>query len=58
MYLGLEEAKERLEANSTTLTQDMTSLQAQIDDHRSKMSDLKAKLYAKFGKQINLELDN
>mmetsp|Transcript_18846 Transcript_18846/g.32187 ORF Transcript_18846/g.32187 Transcript_18846/m.32187 type:complete len:122 (+) Transcript_18846:121-486(+) len=50
-----EQAEERLQAMSDTLTQDVKDLGAQMAGVQDSIKALKAKLYLKFGNSIQLE---
>ena len=46
-----------LEARKAEVEEEMTAIQGRVDALKAEMSDLKTKLYAKFGSAINLEAD-
>lgn len=52
-----EEATELIEKAKETVQEEITKLESQADDHKGVLSDLKVKLYAKFGNNINLEAE-
>jgi chaperonin cofactor prefoldin len=41
--------------NTEKLSEEVDALEAAIEEHKSKIQELKAHLYAKFGRQINLD---
>ncbi|CAG8508711.1 4275_t:CDS:2 [Funneliformis caledonium] len=55
--LPVEQAIERIEKDQEILTQELEQLQHNMDDMNGQMRQLKAHLYGKFGKAINLEKD-
>ena len=44
-----------LTAETTQTEEDISTLEDKLSDIRGEMSQLKVELYARFGKQINLE---
>ncbi|CAI2164341.1 9659_t:CDS:2 [Funneliformis geosporum] len=52
-----EQAIERIEKDKEILIQDLEQLKHNMDDMTDQMRQLKAHLYGKFGKAINLEKD-
>ncbi|KAG5927253.1 hypothetical protein E4U42_002404 [Claviceps africana] len=54
-HVPLEKAQEMLEAATTRIDDETTELEDRISTVRDEMQQLKVKLYARFGKQINLE---
>nr|CAG4645272.1 EOG090X0JBP [Leptodora kindtii] len=57
IHLGIEETKEKLEAAKLKTKQDILNIEAECDQIKGIMSDLKSQLYAKFGSSINLEAE-
>merc|ERR1711973_700859 len=55
--LSPEETQEFLERSKTQIEEDIKGCQAQSAEITSLLADLKVKLYAKFGSNINLEAD-
>ncbi|KAK3757639.1 hypothetical protein RRG08_000152 [Elysia crispata] len=53
-----EEAQSALEVAKETCQGEIDSLKAQADGYKQTLSDLKTQLYAKFGTNINLDLDD
>ncbi|KAI9207234.1 Prefoldin subunit-domain-containing protein [Polychytrium aggregatum] len=53
--IRLDEAQERIESQGAELETDLKAIRDELEGIESKMTDLKALLYAKFGKSINLE---
>lgn len=56
-HLSSEETQKNLEKAKTDLQGEVASLTSDADKVRGVLSDLKVKLYAKFGDNINLEAD-
>nr|XP_031863407.1 uncharacterized protein CI109_001283 [Kwoniella shandongensis]KAA5530479.1 hypothetical protein CI109_001283 [Kwoniella shandongensis] len=54
-YLDLKAARRQLKADMRRYEQDIDGLQGKADECEKGMKELKVQLYAKFGKQINLE---
>lgn len=52
-----EEAQAALETAKETCQTEIDALKAQADGYKQTLSDLKTQLYAKFGTNINLDLD-
>lgn len=52
-----EETQEFLEKTKTKIEEDIKGYQAQTGEINTLLADLKVKLYAKFGNNINLEAD-
>ena len=57
MMLRLEECQELIEKEKSVLGEGVSSLSTQIDGIHTELARLKALLYGKFGKSINLEKD-
>ena len=55
-HIPLEQAQEMLEASSTKIDEETTALEEKMSVVREEMTQLKVDLYARFGKQINLEI--
>ena len=53
----MDEANEMLEETKQKLETEIKNLDSKCEDHKKVLSDLKVKLYAKFGNNINLEAD-
>ena len=53
-----EAATEHLEKRQTEIDSEIEALNTKAEDIKSILSDLKVKLYAKFGTNINLENDD
>ncbi|GJN74527.1 Gim complex component GIM3-like protein [Purpureocillium lilacinum] len=54
-HVPLEQAQEMLETATTRLDDDISALEDKMSTVREQMTQLKVDLYARFGKQINLE---
>ncbi|KAF5016349.1 hypothetical protein F66182_11998 [Fusarium sp. NRRL 66182] len=54
-HVSVEQAQEMLERATETLEEDSTALEEKLSTIREEMTQLKVELYARFGKQINLE---
>ncbi|RBR13648.1 uncharacterized protein FIESC28_08100 [Fusarium coffeatum] len=54
-HVSVEQAQEMLEKATETLEEESTSLEEKLSFIREEMTKLKVDLYARFGKQINLE---
>nr|ODN86953.1 prefoldin subunit 4 [Cryptococcus depauperatus CBS 7841] len=54
-YLSLEEARAQLKEDMNKYEQEIEKLENKAEDCEKGMKELKVLLYAKFGKQINLE---
>ncbi|KAK7421424.1 hypothetical protein QQZ08_009979 [Neonectria magnoliae] len=54
-HIPLEQAQELLEEATEKLEEQSTELEEKLGTIREEMSQLKVELYARFGKQINLE---
>ncbi|KAM0188089.1 probable Gim complex component GIM3 [Fusarium torulosum] len=54
-HVSVEQAQEMLEQATEKLEEDSTSLEEKLSSIREEMTKLKVELYARFGKQINLE---
>ncbi|KAJ4125489.1 hypothetical protein NW768_009109 [Fusarium equiseti] len=54
-HVSVEQAQEMLEKATETLEEESTSLEEKLSSIREEMTKLKVDLYARFGKQINLE---
>ncbi|XP_030831211.1 prefoldin subunit 4-like [Strongylocentrotus purpuratus] len=56
-HQSLEDAQQSVENAKTRMEEGIAALEAQGDGLKGELGDLKAQLYAKFGKNINLEMD-
>ncbi|KND94340.1 Prefoldin subunit 4 [Tolypocladium ophioglossoides CBS 100239] len=54
-HIPLEQAQEMLEAATTKIDEETSELEDKMESVREQMTQLKVDLYARFGKQINLE---
>ncbi|KAH7134705.1 Prefoldin subunit-domain-containing protein [Dactylonectria estremocensis] len=54
-HIPLEQAQELLEEATEKLEEESTDLEEKLGTIREEMTQLKVELYARFGKQINLE---
>ncbi|KAF4967520.1 hypothetical protein FSARC_4905 [Fusarium sarcochroum] len=54
-HVSVEQAQEMLEEATEKLEEDSTALEEKLSSIREDMTKLKVELYARFGKQINLE---
>ncbi|KAG5973578.1 hypothetical protein E4U55_000397 [Claviceps digitariae] len=54
-HVPLDQAQEMLEAATTKIDDETSALEDRISTVREEMQQLKVELYARFGKQINLE---
>lgn len=54
-HLPLEQAQEMLEAATTRIDEETLVLEDKLGSIHEEMTQLKVSLYARFGKQINLE---
>ncbi|KAH7146406.1 Prefoldin subunit-domain-containing protein [Dactylonectria macrodidyma] len=54
-HIPLEQAQELLEEATEKLEEESTGLEEKLGTIREEMTQLKVELYARFGKQINLE---
>ncbi|KFA60891.1 hypothetical protein S40285_04853 [Stachybotrys chlorohalonatus IBT 40285] len=54
-HLPLEQAQEMLGAATSTIEEETSELEDKLASIREEMTQLKVQLYARFGKQINLE---
>lgn len=54
-HIPLEQAQEMLEEATEKLEEESTELEEKLGTIREEMTQLKVELYARFGKQINLE---
>ncbi|KAH7475218.1 Prefoldin subunit-domain-containing protein [Fusarium oxysporum f. sp. albedinis] len=54
-HVSVEQAQEMLEQATEKLEEESTSLDEKLSSIREEMTKLKVELYARFGKQINLE---
>ena len=50
-----DQADERLELEKGKVEEEMNGLKAELSNITNTLSDLKSKLYGRFGKNINLE---
>ncbi|XP_020624667.1 prefoldin subunit 4-like [Orbicella faveolata] len=57
IHLSSEETQEYLEKAKSKLQEEMKSLESQSGEIKGVLGDLKVKLYAKFGNNINLEAE-
>ncbi|KAJ4155002.1 hypothetical protein LMH87_000268 [Akanthomyces muscarius] len=55
-HLPLEQAQEMLSTATTRIEEDTGALEEKISTIKEQMTELKVDLYARFGKQINLEV--
>lgn len=55
LHLPNADAEARIEAYSAQLAEDVATAKAEVERVKGEMEALKAQLYAKFGKTINLE---
>nr|XP_054748492.1 prefoldin subunit 4-like [Lytechinus pictus] len=54
---SLEDAQQSVENAKTRMEEEIAGLEGQGDALKGELGDLKAQLYAKFGNNINLEMD-
>ncbi|KLP20313.1 putative Gim complex component GIM3 [Fusarium fujikuroi] len=54
-HVSVEQAQEMLEQATEKLEEESTFLEEKLSSIREEMTQLKVELYARFGKQINLE---
>ncbi|KAF9777580.1 hypothetical protein IL306_004378 [Fusarium sp. DS 682] len=54
-HVSVEQAQEMLQEATEKLEEESTSLEEKLSSIREEMTKLKVELYARFGKQINLE---
>lgn len=54
-HINLEQAQEMLEEATENLEEEANTLEEKLSTIREEMTKLKVELYARFGKQINLE---
>ncbi|KAG6085126.1 hypothetical protein E4U15_001396 [Claviceps sp. LM218 group G6] len=54
-HVPLEQAQEMLETATTRIDDETSALKDKVSNVREEMQQLKIELYARFGKQINLE---
>ena len=57
IHLSSEETQEYLENAKSKLQEEIKSLESQSGEVKALLGDLKVKLYAKFGNNINLEAE-
>lgn len=57
MHLSMEQAQEFIDSKKETIENEVRELDTQMQQHKGELKDLKVKLYAKFGTNINLEED-
>ena len=57
VHLTSEETQEYLETAKLKLQEEIKSLESQTGEVKGVLGDLKVKLYAKFGNNINLEAE-
>jgi len=55
MAVPLPEAQSLLEESSKEIEQEVSKLEEMLTEIRDEMKELKAQLYARFGRSINLE---
>ena len=55
VHMDEETADDKLTAERDQVEEDVTKLEGELGDVRTKMDELKATLYSKFGNTINLE---
>lgn len=55
-HLELEQAQEMLGTATSRIEEDTSVLEEKISSIKDQMTELKVDLYARFGKQINLEV--
>ena len=55
VHMDEETADDKLTAERDEVEEDVTKLEGELGDVRTKMDELKATLYSKFGNTINLE---
>lgn len=55
MAVPLPEAQSLLEGSSKEIEEEVSKLEETLTEIRDEMKDLKAQLYARFGRSINLE---
>jgi len=55
MSVPLPEAQSLLEESSKEIEEDVSKLEGTLTEIRDEMKQLKAQLYARFGRSINLE---
>ncbi|CAM1509145.1 Fc.00g028840.m01.CDS01 [Cosmosporella sp. VM-42] len=55
-HVSLEQAQEMLETATERIEEETTKLEDKLGSIRDEMTQLKVDLYARFGKQINLEV--
>lgn len=54
-HLSLEQAQEMLGTTTSRIEEETSELEEKLGSVREEMKELKVQLYARFGKQINLE---
>lgn len=54
-HIPLEQAQELLSTGTTKIEEETSALEEKMESIREQMTQLKVELYARFGKQINLE---
>ena len=57
LHLTMEETESYIEASKKKIEKEVAQLEIQIKRYEGELKDLKVKLYAKFGTNINLEDD-
>ncbi|CAH6720323.1 prefoldin subunit 4 [[Candida] jaroonii] len=55
IFLKAEQVLEKIDKTNTDLTSKIEDAESKIDDLNDQLNELKTDLYAKFGKNINLE---
>ncbi|KAH7104380.1 Prefoldin beta-like protein [Auriculariales sp. MPI-PUGE-AT-0066] len=55
IHLPLPRAQKRITKDQETLDQRIAALNQRTESHEAEMKELKVQLYAKFGRQINLD---
>ena len=54
-HISVEQAQEMLSTQTSQIEDDTTELEDKLGSIREELTQLKVELYARFGKQINLE---
>ena len=54
----MDDTNQMLEKAKENIQSDIAEVEKKCDEHREILSDLKVKLYAKFGTNINLEQED
>ena len=58
MMCSIEDTTQMLEDTKNNLAVEITAMEEKSEGHKKILADLKAKLYAKFGTNINLEAED